>query len=225
MTKLVVILGFLVSFAAGVVIGTRRTLVGEAPANPSAPTASSAASPTTQKSSSQHGEPRRGGRSGYLTAELGLTGEQRKELDKIWSAVAKANDQDERRRGYRRERDEAIADLVPPARLGQYDQIINTYHERIDALERKSRDAYQTAVEETKQILTPEQRTRYEAMLKRHKWGPDVRDPRQTGRRSETRATSQPDRPDETPPPLSSSSSAADGAQTSPSPSAPRTSF
>ena len=124
-------------------------LIAEAPANP-APT-----SPTTQSS---RGDGVGAAASGYLTAELGLTPDQRDRLDKIWSAVAKANDQDERRRGYRRERDEAIADLVPPARLGEYDQIIDTYTGRIEALERKLREAYETAVEETKAILTPEQR-------------------------------------------------------------------
>jgi Spy/CpxP family protein refolding chaperone len=207
MTKLVIILGFLVSFAAGLVIGSSGMLVGSAPASPATSDSPSLPGATTRGSASpQHGEQRRS-RSGYLTAELGLTTDQRAQLDRIWSAVAKANDQDDRRRGYRRERDEAIAQLVPPGRLGDYDQIIDTYHDRIDALEQMSRDAYATAVDETKQILTPEQRTRYEELLKRHKWGPGARDPRHTGRRSETRATSQPtDAADEIPAATSSSS-------------------
>ena len=179
MAKFVVILGFILSFAAGMVIGSKGVLISEAPANPPP------SSPATQ--SSREGGGRRSP-SGYLTAELGLSPDQRNHLDKIWSAVAKANDQDERRRGYRRERDEAIADLVPPERLGDYDRVIEQYQDRIEALERKSREAYATAVGQTKQILTAEQRTRYEALLKRHNWGPGDRD--RHGKGGETRATS-----------------------------------
>jgi Spy/CpxP family protein refolding chaperone len=185
MAKFVVILGFILSFAAGMVIGSKGVLVSEAPANPTP------SSPTTQ--SSRDGGGRRSP-SGYLTAELGLSPEQRDRLDKIWSAVAKANDQDDRRRGYRRERDEAIADLVPPERLGDYDRVIEHYQNRVEALEQTSREAYRTAVEQTKQILTPEQRARYEALLKRHNWGPGARD--RHGKGGETRATSQPGRAD-----------------------------
>ena len=199
MAKFVVILGFILSFAAGMVIGSRRALITEAPANPTS------SSPTTQSSRGDEKDGGRRSRSGYLTAELGLTSEQRERLDKIWSAVAKANDQDERRRRYRRERDEAIADLVPPERLGDYDGVIDQYQDRIEALERKSREAYHTAVEQTKQILTSEQRARYEALLKRHNWGPGDRD--RHGKGAETRATSQPGRADSPSSPSSSSQS------------------
>lgn len=186
MAKFVVIIGFLVSFAAGLVVGSRRAMVSESPASPSAP------APATQ-SSHQNGETRRsGGRSGYLTAQLGLTPEQQKQLDQIWSAVAKSNDQEERRRAYRRERDEAIADLVPAARLEQYDQIINTYHGRIEALESRSREAYRAAVEQTKSILTTDQRTRYEELIKRHGWGPRDRDRGSTTSSTNSRNTTRP---------------------------------
>jgi hypothetical protein len=181
MAKFVVILGFILSFAAGLVIGSRRTMLPEAPAN------STGAGPTTSTAKGpDHRSP-----GSWLSTELGLSPEQRKALDGIWSAVAKANDQDERRRNFRRERDESIAHLVPPARLGEYDDIINVYQDRIDALERTSREAYESAVEQTRQILTSEQRTRYEELLKRHRWGPGARD-RHPTRRPETRATTSP---------------------------------
>ena len=179
MAKFVVILGFILSFAAGLVVGSRRPVVAEAPANPTAPTTAPSRGPDRRSPGS------------WLQSELGLSAEQRKTLDGIWTSVAKANDQDDRRREYRRERDESIAHLVPPERLAAYDEVIDTYIDRIEAMERKSRDAYESAVEQTKNILTPEQRTRYEELLKRHKWGPGARD-RHAGRRSETRATSQP---------------------------------
>jgi Spy/CpxP family protein refolding chaperone len=173
MTKLIVILGFALSFAAGMVIGSKsRGLI-----NPVAPTSAGEPRPTTRPE-----------RRGWLTQELGLSPEQRAKLDGIWSAVASRgrDEQEDRRRDYRRERDAAIADLVPPARLGEYDQIINTYTDRVAALEQESREAYHDAVERTKAILTPEQRVKYEELLKRHRWGPGPSRDRHTSRRAET---------------------------------------
>jgi Spy/CpxP family protein refolding chaperone len=179
MAKLIVILGFLLSFAAGMVIGTRtHGLLDRSDATTTKP-------PTTAPSD-------RRTRGGWLSQELGLSTEQRAQLDKIWSATASraGSDHEDRRREYRRERDTAIADLVPTARLGEYDQIINTYQDRVAALEAETREAYQQAVEQTRQILTPEQRTRYEDILKKHKWGPySSRDRHSSSRRSESGPT------------------------------------
>jgi Spy/CpxP family protein refolding chaperone len=147
-------------------------------------------SPTTGPSHSE----RRSTRGSFWATELGLTPAQREQLDRIWSALASRgrDDHDERRREFRRERDDAIADLVPEARLGEYDRIINAYSDRVADLERESREAYEAAVEQTKAILTPQQQSRYEELLRKHRWGPGpVRD-RQPSRRAETRATSQP---------------------------------
>lgn len=185
MTKLIVILGFALSFAAGLVIGSRPKASSDASSVPLRPTTS----PTTQHE-------RRGGPGGWLSTELNLTPVQRARLDEIWSAMAQRgrNEHEDRRREYRRERDASIADLVPVARLGEYDDIINAYSERVFAMERESREAYEAAVEKTKQILTPEQRVRYDALLSRHRWGPGAaRDRHPNSRRSETRATSQPE--------------------------------
>ena len=183
MTKLIVILGFILSFAAGMVIGTKsRGLIDTA-----APANTDTRPPTTAPSE-------RHSRGGWLSQELGLSADQRKQLDAIWSALASRgrNDHDDRRRDFRRERDAAIADLVPSARLGEYDQIINTYNDRVTALEQESREAWQGAVEQTKAILTPEQRTKYEDLLKRHKWGPGPSRDRQPSRRSETAPSATP---------------------------------
>ena len=131
MAKLIVILGFILSFAAGMVIGTRSHVLDTA-----APANTDTRPPTTAPSD-------RHSRGGWLTQELGLSADQRKQLDAIWSAMASRgrNDHDDRRREFRRERDAAIADLVPSARLGEYDQIINTYNDRVTALEQESREA------------------------------------------------------------------------------------
>jgi len=174
MTKIIVILGFLLSFAAGLVIGSRseavRELVNATVPQPRGP----ATQPTTRHS-----------RGDFWTRELNLTAEQRKQLDVIWSSLASRgrSEHESLRRDYRRERDAAIAELVPPSRMDEYDRIIDAYSERVGALERESREAYAGAVDRTKQILSPQQRTTYEDLLKRHGWG---------ARRSETRPTSQP---------------------------------
>jgi Spy/CpxP family protein refolding chaperone len=183
MAKVIVILGFALAFAAGLVIGSRRAIVEHVPASEV---------PTTSPSE-------RRGPGGWLQEQLGLTSDQRQQLDKIWSEIARRgrSEHEDIRREFRRERDAAIADLVPPAALGEYDAIINHYSERVAGLERESRETYNAAVEKTKSILTPAQRVNYEELLRRHKWGSSgaARD-RHTTRRSETRATSQPDRPD-----------------------------
>ena len=180
MAKVIVILGFALSFAAGLVIGSRRALVEQAPAREI---------PTTSPSE-------RRGPGGWLQEQLGLTFDQRQQLDRIWSEIASRgrSEHEDIRRTFRRERDAAIADLVPPAALGEYDAIVNHYSERVADLERQSREAYNAAVEKTKTILTPSQRRNYEELLRRHKWGASgaARD-RHTTRRSETRATSQPE--------------------------------
>jgi Spy/CpxP family protein refolding chaperone len=187
MAKLVVILGFCVSFAAGLVIGWRvRTVEPEA--------IGSATRDGTHAATQPAGGSRRGS-TGWWQAELGLTSDQRTKMDHIWSSMAQKGhtDRDERRREFRRERETAIADLVPASQLGEYDRIIDAYNERIAGLERESRDAYEAAVEQTKQILNGEQRTRYEDLLKKYHWGPpQARERHPSTRRSETRPGSEP---------------------------------
>jgi Spy/CpxP family protein refolding chaperone len=185
MAKFVVILGFCVSFAAGLVIGWRVNALQ--PVAVGAPAPESGPQATTQ--------PKRGS-GGWWQAELGLTADQRTKMDHIWSSMASKgrNERDDRRRESRRERDSAIADLVPASLLGEYDRIIDAYNERIAGLERESHDAYESGVEQTKQILNAEQRSRYEDLLKKYRWGPpQVRERHPSTRRSETRpATGEP---------------------------------
>jgi Spy/CpxP family protein refolding chaperone len=185
MAKLVVILGFCVSFAAGLVIGWRVRTV-EPTANGAATHDAAGPHAATQPA----GGGSRRGSTGWWQAELGLTAEQRTTLDHIWSAMAQKGrtERDERRREYRRERETAIAELVPASLLGEYDRIIDAYNERIAGLERESHDAYEAAVEQTKQILNTEQRARYEDLLKKYHWGPPpARERHPSTRRSVTR--------------------------------------
>jgi len=163
MTKVVVIVCFIMAFVAGLLVGWQtRPQVAVAPDN--------GAPATTQRSSR--------GPTGWLVRELNLDDAQREQLEKIWSETARQGrgERDDRRRELRRERDEAIAALVRPEDYGKYDQILKHYVEKTDAIDREMRATFDEAVEKTKLILTEEQRTKYEQLLKRHR--PDDRDGR-----------------------------------------------
>jgi Spy/CpxP family protein refolding chaperone len=174
-TKLTVLLGFVVAFSAGLLTGLNSR-------QPSPPEVSSAsAEPTTQR-----GGPRERDRDrdrdrdrGFLSRELNLSPEQREQMKQIWSPVAarSGREQDELRRRYRNERDEAIADFIRTQDLHAYDQILKAYQDKLAALDQEFRSAYQKAVDQTRQILTPEQRAKYEELLKRNQ--PGERGPRE----------------------------------------------
>ena len=209
MVKLVVILGFLVSFAAGLVVGTRTdwldAALGARP-SPQSPSpeiiddrsdppadprddvragADGSAAPRPPHDADGRpprppGPPGPGGRGdrgpgGWLAAELRLTPDQHKQLDAIWSDLARRGrrrDHEGQRQAMRNERDLAVAALIAPARWGEYERIMADFAERSSALDREFRADFDAAVERTKAILTPEQRTRYEKLLERHRWGP-----------------------------------------------------
>lgn len=155
MTRVIVSLGFLLTFAAGLVVGMRAGPVRSAdPADPAPPTA--ADRPTT--------------RPGWLTSELQLTTEQQQQMRAIWSEAARhgGRDQDEKRRQLRRERDAAIAALVGEDHKASYDAIVKAYADGMAQLEAEWRARFQRAVEQTRAILTPEQQAKYELILSRH---------------------------------------------------------
>jgi Spy/CpxP family protein refolding chaperone len=161
MTKFVVILGFVIWFAAGLVTGLylkRETNV--VVTNPN---------PTTNKTDRRFPGPDRGP-VGFLERFLDLNAEQKQQMAKIWSEVARRKpwEQEEKRRQFRKEKDDAIAALVRPEDYGKFDQILKTYADRLAALEQEERAAFAKAEEQTKAILRPEQREKYENFLKQH---------------------------------------------------------
>ena len=158
MTKLVVIIGFCVAFAAGLTVG----LSGNRAIEPKP------ASPTTQ--SERHGH--RG--SSFLASELNLTTEQQEKMKEIWSRTAKGGrgDHDDRRQELRDKRDADIEALIPASDKEKFQKILADYRAGLDAMDNEARDRFRKSVEETKQILTPEQRAKYEEILSRQ-WGRD----------------------------------------------------
>jgi uncharacterized membrane protein len=216
MSKLVVILGFLVSFAAGVTFAWR---VLPPRANVMAPGA--AGGPATGPSATAPGDPdggRRGGdrdRGGWLTEVLKLTPGQQEQMKAIWSEAAQhgRREREDRRQALRKDRDEAISKLMTDNGLkDEFDWIYATYARRVADLDAEWRAKFDSAVEKTKAMLNAEQRAKYEEILSRHaaptfggdRGGPGGPQPggwdrggdRYPGRRPETRATSRPGRPD-----------------------------
>jgi len=154
MTRLTVIIGFVVAFIAGLMVGMERR-----------PTPPNAGSTSTQPS-----RPPRG----WWVGELNLTPSQQEQMRQIWSEVARfgGREQDERRRQYRQERENAITALIRPEDAAKHEQILKEYAEKTAALDSEWRNSYLNAVDKTKGILTPEQRAQYETILKRHPPGP-----------------------------------------------------
>jgi Spy/CpxP family protein refolding chaperone len=182
MTRIVLVIGFIVAFSAGLVCGlaVRGHEVQASPAATSRPVAP-------------------GGPGGLLATELALTPEQREQMKRIWGENARTlrHQQDQRRTQARKERDEAIAALVRPEDRERYDRVLRTHTERQAEIERELRASWQNGVEETRMILTPEQRTKYDEFLKRREadraGGRDRdREQQQQNRRADERATSRP---------------------------------
>lgn len=210
MSKLLVILGFAISFAAGLVVGMRADWSRLVSATTNAPNAAQPAPPVSPpdgarppQSAGPRGGPGDRGPGGWLAAELGLTHDQHKQLDEIWTGLAergRRRDHGGRRRELRDERDQAVAALIAPQRWGEYEEIIAEFAERNAELDREFRGEFDRAVERTKQILTPAQRAKYDALLERHRWGPPGDRRRHADAREETSATSRPDRRNDTRP-------------------------
>jgi len=166
-TRIIVIVGFLIAFGAGAVVGLQlRT----APAR------------ATE-------QPAQAPRSSWLRTELGLTPEQNEQMKNIWEGLHNSGrSYEDRRHRLRDERDEAIAALLAPSVMGDYDRVLADYSNKLTALGQERDKAFGEAVEKTKQILTPQQRSKYEEFLKRRE--PDRGG--RGGRRSDSRPATRP---------------------------------
>ncbi len=148
MTRLLVTIGFLIAFAAGLVVSPELRHKTQAV-------------PTSRPS--RH--------TGWLTTELNLTPQQQEQLREIWSQPPPDSGRqrgEDRKWQYLRERNDAIAGLIRPEDKPRYEAIIKDFEAKNEVLEREMRAGFQAAVDRTKQILTPEQRAKYEELLQRH---------------------------------------------------------
>jgi LTXXQ motif family protein len=181
MGKLIVVIGFVIAFASGWVVALKTHMASPAESQV-APGASTSPGP---------------GRHGWLTTELNLRPDQQEQMKKIWSDTAHRGRQEmeDRRRAFRKERDDAIAALVRPEDRAKYEQIQKSYAEHNAQLERESRASFQSAVEQTKRILDPAQQQKYDQILKRQEAERASHEREQQNRRAadeQQRATSRP---------------------------------
>ena len=104
-----------------------------------------------------------------LVEELGLTPEQRYRLQQIWGDVAKSRTRVpvEELAKVDAERWQAIDQLLTPEQRTQLVQIQERFEARMQGLEPGNRARVAAAEEETRQVLTPAQREKYERLLDR----------------------------------------------------------
>jgi len=148
-TKIALLLSFALVFASGVVVGR---LAWRRP-------------------------PRR--HRSWLSDELNLTPEQREQMREIWSNAMRglAPQLGSRRRALSEEQQQAIDELLNPEQLQEYKNILEEHERARRSLAEQREEAFRDAVERTKQILTPDQREKYEEMMSRMRergprWGP-----------------------------------------------------
>ncbi len=170
--KVVVILGFLLAFAAGVVggiVGLRRW---------SGHTDATTQSPTTRRVN--------------LPEELKLTPEQDKQWRQVHEAAFRqmAHERDERRSVLRKQRDDAILALMGGQHKAEYEKIMADY---IAANTQADRDRFEKMQDQLRPqlqaFLTGEQWAKYEEIQKRMR---DDHRRREMNRRSEQSATTRP---------------------------------
>src|SRR3954469_19786096 len=151
--KIMVIFGFLIAFGAGAVVGIQMK----------------------QPSIVQADVPKKPEDRSWLRTELGLNSDQTSQMKKIWDELhSSGRSHEDRRHRLRDERDEAIAALIAPSAMGDYDKILAVYSDKMNQLGQERDKAFQEAVAKTMKILTPEQQVKYQEFLKR-------RDPNRPG--------------------------------------------
>lgn len=121
--------------------------------------------------------------SSWLADELGLSPEQRQQMETIWKEAAeKAQALEDRRRVLMEERDAAVHNMLSAAQRLEYREIMEIYEKGRTDLNSEREIPFQEAVERTKAILTPDQLEKYDHMLTRFPRGD--RGGRTPGRRS-----------------------------------------
>jgi Spy/CpxP family protein refolding chaperone len=138
--KAILIVSFVVTFAAGAAVGMLVARLDLRPHGPS-----------------------------WLEAELNLTSRQREQMHNIWSEVMGSvmRQRFEQGRALRQERDQAIAALMTDEQRPRYEAILNEYARKDGELSEQRKQAFDEAVRRTKEILTAEQAAKYEELMKR----------------------------------------------------------
>jgi hypothetical protein len=112
--------------------------------------------------------PKNHDRGSWLAEELNLTPDQSEKIKAIWSDISRPGQSNfDRRRQFQRERDEAVQAMLDEKQKATYAAIVDKYNLQLAELNHEREQAFQAAVESTKDILTESQRTKYEEILRR----------------------------------------------------------
>lgn len=135
-TKLIILISFIVAFAAGVSIGLVIGRGGKPPRNRSP-----------------------------LGRELNLTPAQRDQMQKIWTETM-GRLRHEQMQKLQKEREEAILNLLTPKQREELEKINKAHHLNMQKLEQEREALFDEAQEKTKKILSEDQQKKYEEILK-----------------------------------------------------------
>jgi hypothetical protein len=104
-----------------------------------------------------------------LVEELDLSPDQRTKIQQIWSEVAEHHTPVPMSEIEKADADrwQAIDQLLTPEQRTQYARIQQHFEARMEGLDQGNRDRIARAEEETKRLLTPAQREKYERLLAR----------------------------------------------------------
>lgn len=184
-TKLILLIAVCVSFGAGLLIGMESRNSNTAPANPAVVSTQPATSaPTTRGDRMQS----------YLSSHLGLTADQQAKMKLIWESSMRdgMRQHEEKRRELRKQRDESILALIAAERKSEYDAVLQRYTDGNAYLEKEMRDNFERAVAQTKEILNPAQRLKYDKMLEERRTRGSRRERDDQAPNSTTRGATQP---------------------------------
>jgi Spy/CpxP family protein refolding chaperone len=112
---------------------------------------------------------KRGGRRpvSRMCVELGLDGEQRQKVLEIWSQALREVPPPPIKalRAAEDERKQAVIALLTPEQKAAYERLHADFDAKVEQLHAPGRAAFERAHERTKQLLTEEQRQKYEEMF------------------------------------------------------------
>lgn len=101
-----------------------------------------------------------------LAAELDLTPDQARQMQKIWESVQQtAGASLLQGKSLEMDREKAYEAILTPAQRSEYDKIKVDYNARIEQLKAQRDGVFQNALEQTKALLTEPQRQKYEKLL------------------------------------------------------------
>lgn len=150
MTRVIVILGFLLSFGAGFYTGTHSVHKQQL-------------DPDKTSSTRPFSRPR----GGLLQADLNLSPDQQNKMTQIWSDVSGPGQRaySEKQHLARKDHDDAILAVLSPSTLEQIEKIDRKFLDRIEEIDRDWRKSYEEAVDKTRKMLNPDQLSRYNQIL------------------------------------------------------------